>query len=130
MGPRSLLNAKVVLTDWEHTTERLPHCVEGIIAGDRGKDTYVVALTEPVEVSGKIEARVVVSGRHSGFPVTRVFPVFPMGLLIFRHPLSRLFAPLVAVNVETECGHFFAVACMYLKSVYLKAGGKVVPRTQ
>jgi hypothetical protein len=29
--------------------------------------------------------------------------------------------PLVAVNVSTIDGKFFSIACVYLKSVYLKA---------
>ena len=122
-GP--LIGKEVVIGGWDYTREQLPAWVEGVVAERRSADTYLVSLKRPIAVTGMPEARLVVTGRHLGHPVHSIV-VGPLKMLLCRHRLlARLFAPLVGVNVETEGGDYFAVALIYLRSLFVSAGGKL-----
>ena len=122
----SLLNKEVVLIDWDWPNDKGPKCIEAIITTDYGNDKCEIFLSEPLALpDGSLHRKLIIEGRHKGYPITKITPGFIKKMFIFNHPLSRLIAPLVGVNVSTENGAFFSIACIYLKSVYLKATKKL-----
>jgi len=125
MGKTTILNKEIVLTDWDWPNETGPNFIEAIVTTDYGKDKYEISLSVPLTLpDGSTHRKLIIQGRHQGFSVTKIIPSFFQSLFIFKHPLSKLFSPLVAVNVYTTKGLNFSIACAYLKSVYLKATGK------
>lgn len=119
-----LVNSEIVLIDWDWPNEKGPKCVEAIISKSHGIDKYEISLANPIALpDGSKHRNLIIEGRHKGHPINKIFPNFIRRLLIFKHPLSRMFVPFIAVNVSTENGLFFSRACIYLKSVYLKVMG-------
>jgi hypothetical protein len=125
MGQDRLVGQQVVVGEWDYSAEELPAWVEGLVVKRKAEDTYLVSLKRPIVVAGKAERTLVLTGRHLGYPVTGI-RVGPLRSLVCRSRLlARLFAPLVAVNVTTEGGHFFAIALIYLRSLFIRAGGRL-----
>lgn len=123
----SIINKEVVLIDWDWIDDKGPKCVEAVITHSNGEDTYTISLLRPIILpDGSSHNKLLITGRHLGHSVLKIVPSFIRRIFIFKHPLSRMVAPLVAVNVSTIEGKFFSIACVYLKSVYLKAGGKTI----
>lgn len=125
MGGGQLVGREVVVGEWDYTGEQLPAWVEGMVAEKRAEDTHLVSLARPLVVAGNAEKRLVLTGRHSGCPITNIL-AGPLRMLLCRHRLlARLFAPLVAVNVATEGDDFFAIALICLRSLFVGAGGRL-----
>lgn len=126
MKHTSIINKEIVLIDWDWIDDKGPKCVEAVIADTIGEDTYTISLLKPISLpDGSSHNKLLITGRHLGHPVIRIVPSLIRRIFIFKHPLSRMVAPLVAVNVSTLEEKFFSIACVYLKSVYLKAIGKL-----
>ena len=118
-----LLNKEVVLVDWDWPDDKGPKCIEAMITNDYGNDRYEISLSKPLTLpDGSLHQKLVIGGRHKGYPITKIIPNFIRKTLMFNHFLSRIIVPLVAVNISTENGSFFSIACIYLKSVYLPKG--------
>jgi hypothetical protein len=120
-----LLNKEIVIVNWDWPNDKGPKYVEAILTKCRDDSKYEISLLKPLMLpDGTTHQKLVIDGRHKGFPVTRIVPNLVQKIFIFKHPLSKLVAPSVAVNIYTETGSFFSIASIYLKSVYLKAIGK------
>lgn len=120
-----LLNKEIVLVDWNLPNDTGLQYLEGIITQDLGNDRYMLSLPKPIKLyGGFLHQKLIIKGRHKGYPLTKIFPGFLKRLFIFKHPLSNLFAPLVAVNIYSENGESIDIANIYLKCVYLKATGR------
>lgn len=121
-----LLNKEIVLIDWDWPDEKGPKCVEATITEELEGDTYRISLNKPVILfDGSSHRQFIISGRHKGYPVSKIFPSCIRKMFIFKHPLSRIITPLVAVNISTEDKKLVSIACVYLKALYLKAGGTI-----
>lgn len=118
----SLLNKEVILIDWDWPDDKGPKCVEALITSYLSNDKYEISLSNPLVLpDGSLHRKLIIEGRHKGHPVIKIIPNFIRKIFIFNHPWSRVIAPFVAINIFTENGIFFSIACIYLKSVYLNA---------
>jgi hypothetical protein len=119
-----LVRQRVVIGQWDYTGEQLPTWVEGEVERN-DLDTYLIALQRPVVVAGQPEDKLVVTGRHIGHPISNIL-VGPIRLWLCSLPLvARVLAPLVAANVSTPDGSRLGIAVIYLRSLFVAAGGRI-----
>ena len=121
-----LINKEIVLIDWDWPDNKGPKYVEALITSGYDNDKYEISLIEPlISPDGTLHQKLIIKGRHKGYPVTKIVPNFIRRLFIFDHPWFRIIAPLVAVNISTENGVYFSIASIYLKSVYSRINKRI-----
>lgn len=115
VGHTPLMDREILLTEWDYTTEHLPPDLRARVAEVRQDGSWVIALSQPVNLSGGFHGRLVISARHVGYPLTRILPGPLHRLAAFLRVRLPALVPVVAVNVSTKSGGFFAVASVKLR---------------
>lgn len=108
-----VLTREVVLTDWDWPNSEGPKCVEGKIMQCIGEDEYLVSLKNPLILPDGVSLeKVIICGRHKGYPIKKIIPNCLRKKLILIHLASF---PSVAVNVSTIDSKFFSIATVSQK---------------